>query len=173
MAAIGYSGARRKLISEKNLTSKISCQTPFKGSSLMSFTRKGFLVCEELGICLVTLYICCFSYITLHTIPIKFPLICETAWQKFFFWFCSNLCFFLSVSVVSAVFRLVFKLNQCTTARSNETHWGKQENIFSPSFEGDIVISNLIFKTKSRKSTWATALAGKLRSCANIHFWFN
>jgi hypothetical protein len=33
MALMGYSGARGTLIYEKNLMSKISCQTPFKGST--------------------------------------------------------------------------------------------------------------------------------------------
>jgi hypothetical protein len=38
MAPIGYLGARGKLIRGKNLKSKISCQTPFKGN----VNRDGF-----------------------------------------------------------------------------------------------------------------------------------
>jgi hypothetical protein len=37
MILMGYSGAQGTLIYEKNLESKISCQTPF--NSLLSYTR--------------------------------------------------------------------------------------------------------------------------------------
>ncbi len=40
MILLGYSGAQGTLIYEKNLKSKISCQTPFKGSRQRE--RRGF-----------------------------------------------------------------------------------------------------------------------------------
>jgi hypothetical protein len=39
---MGYSEARGTLIYEKNLMSKISCQTPFKGAQVWIFERLDF-----------------------------------------------------------------------------------------------------------------------------------
>ncbi len=40
MAQMGYPGARGKLIHEKNLNSKISCQTPFNKKNHINADKK-------------------------------------------------------------------------------------------------------------------------------------
>ncbi len=44
MVLMGYSGARGTLIYEKNLTSKISCQTPFKGAQSIELDHAFFIL---------------------------------------------------------------------------------------------------------------------------------
>jgi hypothetical protein len=53
MVLMGYSGARGTLIHEKNLMSKVSCQTPFNG--LRFDLREAML---EVLICIATCFIC-------------------------------------------------------------------------------------------------------------------
>jgi hypothetical protein len=44
MVLMGYSVARGTLIYERNLTAKISCQTPFKGSLTRDFPLRVFVM---------------------------------------------------------------------------------------------------------------------------------
>jgi hypothetical protein len=49
MTPRGYSGAQRKLNTNKNLKSKISCQAPFKCLTAFDFSPSTFLACLFAG----------------------------------------------------------------------------------------------------------------------------
>ncbi len=77
MVLMGYLGARGTLIYEKNLKSKISCQTPFKeiqqGLGAKSYLARGLLIYEQIFAHFLILGSPS-SYMTLH-FPFEFPYI--------------------------------------------------------------------------------------------------